>query len=125
MASIAAASSSVCVGSTITLTNSISGGSWSSSNTSKATVNSAGVVTGVSAGSATITYTVTSSGCSTSVTTTITVNAANPPTVASIAGSSSVSVGSTMTLTNTNISGETAVGVVATLRRQPLIQRVW
>lgn len=47
----------VTVGNTITLTGSPAGGTWSSSNTSAATVNSSGVVTGVAAGNTNITYT--------------------------------------------------------------------
>ncbi|WP_193372059.1 Ig-like domain-containing protein, partial [Pedobacter agri] len=49
----------VCVGSTTQYSNSTSGGVWSSSNTAVATVNASGLVTGVSAGTATIIYTVT------------------------------------------------------------------
>jgi len=50
--------SSVTVGNTITLTGSPSGGTWASSDETKATVNSStGVVTGEAAGSANITYT--------------------------------------------------------------------
>ena len=58
----------VCTGSTITLTDGISGGTWSSSNTAVATVGSTGIVTGVSNGTATITYTV-SGSCGTATTT--------------------------------------------------------
>jgi len=47
----------VCETMTITLTDPIGGGTWSSSN-SNATVSSTGVVTGVTAGTATISYTV-------------------------------------------------------------------
>lgn len=55
--------SSVMAGSTTGLSETVSGGTWSSSNTSIATINaSTGVVTGVAAGSVTISYTVT--GCS-------------------------------------------------------------
>jgi PKD repeat protein len=54
---------SVPVGSTTTLTSATVGGSWISSNTAVATVDPAtGVVTGVAAGKATITYTV-NNGC--------------------------------------------------------------
>ena len=50
---------SVTKGSTLTLSNGLSGGIWSSSNTSAATVNAnTGVVTGVNAGTTTITYTI-------------------------------------------------------------------
>jgi len=47
----------VSIGGTTDLYDAISGGSWSSSNTSVATVNGAGIVSGISTGSAMITYT--------------------------------------------------------------------
>ncbi len=58
---------------TTQLSNTTSGGVWSS-NSSNATVNATGLVTGVTAGSATISYTVTNtSGCATIVSTVVTV----------------------------------------------------
>ena len=52
----------MCAGENTTLSSATSGGSWSSSDEAKATINaSTGVVTGVAAGSVTITYTVTNS----------------------------------------------------------------
>jgi hypothetical protein len=68
------ASITLCAGSTSILSvtsNNTTGDSWGSSNVSVATVNSSGQVTGVGAGSATITYT-DGSGCT--VTSAITVN---------------------------------------------------
>jgi len=53
--------SEVCVGSTITLANIDNGGVWSTANTN-ASVSAGGVVTGIEAGTATITYTL-SAGC--------------------------------------------------------------
>jgi len=50
---------SVCQASTITLSNSTIGGAWSSSNASIATINNAGLVTGIAAGATTINYVVT------------------------------------------------------------------
>jgi trimeric autotransporter adhesin len=52
----------VCNGYTMTLTGTPGGGTWSSSNTGIATVNSSGVVTGVSSGTVIITYML-SGGC--------------------------------------------------------------
>ncbi len=52
---------SVCTPNTITLSNSISGGTWSTSDANVATVNNSGVVTGVAIGNVTITYSVTNS----------------------------------------------------------------
>jgi len=72
-------STAVCVGSTIQLTDGVSGGSWSSSSKSYATVNSSGVVTGVAATSL-VTITHTATGYSSSIN--ITVNAL--PTITAI-----------------------------------------
>jgi len=55
--------SAVCEGSTIVLTNTVAGGTWSSTNTTSATVNTSGIVSGLVAGAANISYTL-SSGCS-------------------------------------------------------------
>jgi len=102
-------SSSVCTGSTITLTESTSGGTLSSSNTAIATITSLGVVTGVSAGVVNIYYSI--GGCS--VYKTVTVN----PAPAAITGSSTVDVGSTIILTDA-VGGGTWVssaGSIATI----------
>lgn len=53
----------VKVDSTITLSVDDAGGTWSSSNTSKATINSTGAVKGVSVGAVSITYTTADGGC--------------------------------------------------------------
>jgi uncharacterized protein YjdB len=86
----------LCVGSTLALTGGMPGGTWTSSNTARATVSTTGVVTGVSAGSVSITY----SGCATFTVKTLTVIA----TVA-ITGPTSVCSGSTITLSNTTTGG--------------------
>ena len=54
----------VCVGSNTTLSDTATGGSWSSTDASIATVNSAGMVTGIGAGADTIQYSKTN-GCGT------------------------------------------------------------
>jgi uncharacterized protein YjdB len=96
-------SSRVCVGATISLTDTTIGGAWSSSS-SAATIDGTGLVTGVTAGTATISYTVTNAaGCSASATTTITIDAA--PTTPVISGSVGVCTGSTATLTATPTGG--------------------
>ena len=97
-------SSTVCVGATTPYTsNGLSGGTWSSDNTSVAKVGTTtGVVTGVSAGNATITYTFTN-GCGTSsATKLITVDPlANAGTVS---GAPTVCIGSTATFTSNGLS---------------------
>ena len=97
--------SALCVGSTTILSSATTGGVWSSSNTSIATINATtGVVTGVSAGVATMSYSVTNSNnCTTVVTKDITVNA--NPTVAAITGNAGVCVGNTTTLSNVTVGG--------------------
>ena len=92
----------VCVGSTLTLTDAISFGTWSSSNTSMATV-SAGVVTGVGSGTPIISYRVVNGGgCVSYATYTITVN---PSPNATISGTNNVCVGSNVTLTDATSGG--------------------
>lgn len=73
----------LCVGSTTTLNSLTPGGIWSSSNNSIATINASGVVTGINAGNATITYTVTNSnGCTSAITYLVTaVSPASLPTI--------------------------------------------
>jgi uncharacterized protein YjdB len=90
---------SVCIGSTITLTDATGGGTWTSSSTGLATIGSAtGTVTGVAAGVPTMTYTL-PNGCV--ATQPITVN----PIPAAIAGSNTVCTGSTTTLTDATVGG--------------------
>ena len=67
---------SIDTGATTNLASSSTGGVWSSSDMAVATVNPNGVVTGVSVGTATITYTITlGGGCSNSQSVIVTVSA--------------------------------------------------
>jgi hypothetical protein len=68
---------SICVGGTTTFTSNGSAGSWSSSDTSIATVNSSGQISGVAAGTATITYTVTGTSPCSNATATRTITVTN------------------------------------------------
>ncbi|MBK8372325.1 MAG: hypothetical protein IPL20_13395 [Saprospiraceae bacterium] len=54
--------SGICIGGTTNFLPA-SGGSWSSSDISKATINNAGMVTGISAGTVNFIFTQTSTGC--------------------------------------------------------------
>jgi len=90
---------SVCIGATTTLSNANTG-TWSSSNTAVATINASGVVTGVAAGTATITFTNGSTGCAGSSTTTVTVNP--KPTVAINNSNPTINLGASTTLSATS-----------------------
>lgn len=95
--------SSACAGSLVTLSNSVSGGTWSSSATAVATINSAGVLNAIAAGTTIISYTVITS-CGTAVATSVfTVNAL--PDAGSVTGLSSVSVGAAITLSDVATGG--------------------
>ncbi len=85
---------SVCAGSSITLSDSVGGGVWSSVPGTVTVGSGSGVVTGVSAGTATISYTMTAS-CGMSLTTRgVTVN----PLPATITGVFTLCAGSSVTL---------------------------
>lgn len=77
--------SMLCSGSSTTLANSVSGGTWSATN-AHATVSSAGAVTGVSAGIDTIRYAQSNSCTTAYATKIITVNALPAPTVSTSGG---------------------------------------
>ncbi len=72
---------SICENYVSNLENTTPGGTWSSSNTAIATVNSEGIVSGVSAGTCNIIYTASPGGCSANASTPFTVNVSNPPTI--------------------------------------------
>ena len=93
--------SSVTIGLNTTLTDAVAGGVWSASN-SNATVSATGVVTGVAAGTVTISYTV-SGGCgSVTATYVVTVNASG---ISGITGTTIVCIGTTTSLTDATPGG--------------------
>ena len=73
--------SGICAGSSTALTAATPGGTWSSSNAARATVDTNGVVTGVSTGNFTITYSVSSNGCTVTSTKAMSVSSAPTPVV--------------------------------------------
>ena len=105
-------SSSICVGNTTTLSPN-SGGTWTSSNTSIATVTNGGVVTGVTSGTVTFTFYETSSGCTSSATLPVTI--LTKP-IVNITGPEGICIGATTTLSPTSggtwTSSNTAVATV-------------
>ncbi len=99
----------VCQGAVTTLADAVSGGSWSSSNTAIATVDAFGDVTGVSGGSATITY---STGCGSPATVSVSVT----PLPSVITGSSAICVATTETLSDSLLGGTwSTTGTVASI----------
>lgn len=89
----------VCMGNSISLTPSISGGTWSSSSIAIATVDAGGNVFGVAPGWDTITYTVSSASCGDAVTTHL-VRVDEPVSSSPIIGSTNVCVGASISLSN-------------------------
>ena len=105
-AGILTGSSDVCVGSSIQFTPGVPGGTWSVGSITAASVNSTGLVTGVSApGISSIIYTVatTPAGCGGKAVQSVTVTAV--PVVGAITGPASVCVGNTIQLGNINSGG--------------------
>jgi uncharacterized protein YjdB len=93
----------LCIASIIVITDMITGGTWSSDMAGIAAVGSVGEVTGVSAGTATISYSV-SNVCGTAVTSVI-VTVDPVPTVGSISGTATVCALSSVTLTDSTAGG--------------------
>jgi uncharacterized protein YjdB len=100
----------VCAGATTTLTDATTGGTWSSSTPTVGTIGSAtGIVTGIAAGTTTITYNAGTTGTATAV---VTVSAAG---AAPIVGATHVCLGSspTTTLTDATTGGTWTSSTVA------------
>ncbi|MBK8701457.1 MAG: Ig-like domain-containing protein [Saprospiraceae bacterium] len=89
---------SICVGTTTTLSPS-TGGIWISSNATVAHVTNAGIVTGISSGSATFVFTQSLTGCISPPSGSISVN---PKPLVNISGSSTICEGSTTTISPSN-----------------------
>ena len=96
--------STVCVGSTVTASDSTGGGTWNITPSTVAAITSGGVITGLSTGTAYITYTVTGT-CGT-YTTTTSISVISTSTAGTISGATSVTAGSTIPLSST-VSGGT------------------
>lgn len=95
--------SELCAGTTVTLANAATGGTWGSTNNKTSVGTSSGIVTGVSAGADTILYTVTNA-CGTAVATrSITVNPL--PQQGVISGATAVCIGNSITLIETEAGG--------------------
>ncbi len=106
--------SPLCIGASTTYstTGATAGGTWSSSNTSVATVNPSGVVTAVSAGTSNITYTV-SAGCAApkSASKTLTINPRSTAPTSATASATTICSGSSTTLTLNGGGGGTGATI--------------
>lgn len=103
---ILAGNSNICVGLTSVFVSNVTGGTWSSGNTSIATVNSiTGVVTGVSSGVAIINYTVSGTGTCPNATASRTVTVSPQPNAGVISGNQNICAGSTSTFASTVAGG--------------------
>ncbi len=92
----------ICVGGTTYLSKTMEGGRWYCINSSVATVNVNGMVTGISPGIAGVNYSATNSlGCTNSTTTAV--NVFGLPKVPAISGTTSMCAGSTIKLTNPSV----------------------
>ncbi len=92
----------ICVGDTTSMSSTIIGGSWSSSNIAVATVNSStGLVTAISAGSSNIIYTVAGTGGCPNATSSRSVTVSAIPSAGSLSGTQAICIGFSTNLTST------------------------
>ena len=98
---------SMCNGFSTSLADATSGGTWSSTNTAVGTVNTTGVVTGLSIGTTTISYFIASTGCAATVSVAVT----GIPSIFSVTGGGSTCPGGSVPV---GLSGSNA-GVAYTL----------
>jgi len=111
--------SSICIGTTTTILPS-TGGIWTSSDPQVASITNTGLVTGISAGTATFTFVDNVSGCVSNASALITVN--GRPNV-SISGSSNICAGASTTLTPTvGGSWSSTNPTVATVSNSGIVQ---
>gem|GEM_PF-1849438 len=104
-AGILSGNQNLCSGTTAQFSSTISGGSWSSSNSSVAAVNATGLVSALAAGTATITYTVTGSGGCSDATATRTITVTTPPSAGTLNGNQNLCVGATANFSSTSLGG--------------------
>ena len=113
--------STVCVGVSVQLSNTTSGGVWSSFNNYAGSITASGVFTGNNYGTTAVTYFVSNSGCTAKTTKTFTVN--NASYIGSLTGANAVCVGSATTIktsvgngvwtsSNKSVATVTANGIV-------------
>ena len=97
-------SATVCAGAAINLTNTIAGGTWSVADATVALVSATGIVSGINAGTTTVTYTTSNAYCSSSAVKSIAVNPL--PVAAIISGNVAVCQGASTVLA-ASVSGGT------------------
>ena len=115
----------VCIGNSTSLTNSTTGGIWSSSNNLLSTVDKNGLVTSVSQGVDTIDYTVTNSiGCITRVGIQVTIH--KNTTSATVLGATGICVGTITALSGTPSGGiwSSNNGAVATITNAGIVNGI-
>ena len=108
----------VCVALTTTFSSTQTGGTWSTSDGTIATIDpSTGVITGIASGTATMTYTVTGTGGCPNATDTRTVTVTAAPVAGTLSGTQNVCVALTTTFSSTQTGGtwSTSDGTIATI----------
>ncbi|MCW3123142.1 MAG: surface protein [Flavipsychrobacter sp.] len=114
----------ICSGLTLQISETVGGGTWSSSNTAVATIGSTtGIVTSIFGGTTTITYTVTSACATVYATITFVVTASPDP----ITGTNPVCVGSTAPFTSTTPGGKWTISTspAATISKTGLVTGIY
>jgi hypothetical protein len=106
-AGVISGTQNICVGSTSQLSTTGTGGTWSITPTSVATISASGLVTGLAAGTATVSYTVVGTGGCIDAVANYTINVTDPVSAGTLSGTQEICVSQNTAFTSDGTTGGT------------------
>ena len=104
-AGVLSGNQAICINGTSNFSSTQTGGTWTSSDVTVATINSSGIITPIAAGTVTMSYTVTGTGGCSDATATRTITITNAPNAGVLSGIQTICSNGTTTFTSSQIGG--------------------